>query len=60
MTPIENLLAVGIADGFLQNSVSTAQTPAPARHIEVELEDTGKAPGDPTESTLKLAIQLSR
>jgi len=54
MTPIGNLLAVGIAVGFLQSSVSTAQTPAPARHIKVELEDTGKAPGDLTESTLKL------
>ena len=54
MTPIGNLLAVGIAVGFFQSSVSTAQTPAPARHIEVELEDTGKAPGDLTESTLKL------
>ena len=53
MAPIGNLLAVGIAVGFLQSSVSTAQTPAPARHIEVELEDTGKAPGDLTESTLE-------
>ena len=54
MTPIGNLLAVGIAIGFLQSSFSTAQTPVPARHIEVELEDTGKAPGDLTKSTLKL------
>jgi len=54
MTPIGNLLAVGVAVGFLQSSGSTAQTPAPARQIEVELEDTGKAPGDLTGSALKL------
>ena len=54
MTPIGNLLAVGIAVGFFQSSASTAQTPAPARHSEVELEDTGKAPGDLTERILKL------
>jgi hypothetical protein len=54
MTPIGNLLAVGIAVGFLQSSVSTAQTPAPARHIEVELEDTCKTPDDRIESILKL------
>ena len=54
MTPVGNLLAVGIAVGFLQSSVSTAHTPAPVRHIEVELEDTGKATGDLTGSTLKL------
>ena len=54
MTPIGNLLAVGIAVGFVQSSLSTAQTPVPANHIGVELADTGKAPGDLTKITLKL------